>query len=396
MNKILLSTLTAKMLTSMLYAGEDITAVEPIVKEATQVKETAFFKTVDGYVRAGYQTDGEDATDLALGGKFHVETNAWYGLSAGASFYTTHAIGSHDGAGFFFFDSNNESYDILGEAYLQAQYENTTFKAGRQEIDTPYADTDDIGMVPNAFEAYVLTNTDLSGTTLIAAYISKMAGVDAESPEKFTNIGMDQGMPAFGIVYEGFDNLALQGWYYDVRDSAGDRVFTYFDATYSGKVSDIGYEIAAQYSTQESFEGDVDGDANIYGIAGTLGFESIGISIGAAYNCTNGTAASDGFGGGPFYTSAENLTLPSGGADAKATFLTAEWDAGSISLDGLTLLAGYFTLTDRHDVESNELNLAASYAYNDDLSLDIIYYDTEDNINSEAYKSTRVFVNYMF
>ncbi len=396
MNKILLGTITAKMLTSMLYAGEDITAVEPIVKEITQDNKTGLIKTVDGYVRVGYQTDGEDASDLALGGKLHVETTAWNGLSAGASFYTTHAIGSHDGAGFFFFDANNESYDILGESYLQAQYGNTIFKAGRQEIDTPYADTDDIGMVPNTFEAYGLTNTDLSDTKLIAAYISKMAGVDAEIPENFTDIGMDKGISVLGIVYEGFENLVLQGWYYDIGDSAGDRAFSYFDATYSGKVSDIGYEIAAQYSTQESFEGDMDGNANIYGIAGTLGFKSIGISIGAAYNRTNGTAASDGFGGGPFYTSAENLTLPSGGADAKATFFALEWNADSISLDGLTLLAGYFTLTDRNDVESNELNLAASYAYNDHLSLDIIYFDTDDNINTEAYKNTRVVVNYTF
>lgn len=396
MNKILLGALTTTILTNMLYAHEDITTVDPTKKEITEDKNNAFIQTLNGYVRAGYQTDGEDRSDLALGGKLHLETTTWNGLSAGASFYTTHAIGSHDGAVFPFFDSNNESYDILGEAYLQAQYGNTTFKAGRQEIDTPYADTDHNGMVPNTFEVYGLINTDLSDTMLIAAYISKMAGIGAEIPEKFTDIGMDKGISVLGIVYEGFENLELQGWYYDIRDSIGDRAFTYLDATYSGQVSNIRYEIAAQYSTQESFEGDMDGNANIYGIAGTLDIESIGVNIGAAYNRTNGTAASDGFGGGPFYTSAENLTLPSGGTDAKATFFALKWDARSVSFEGMTLLASYLTLTDRDDIVSNELNLAASYAYNDDLTFDIIYFDTDDTINAEAYKNTRVFVNYTF
>ncbi len=393
MNKIVtLSLLTA----TILMAGGDIAPVEPETK-IPEVKEAAFFKTVDGYVRAGYQQDGDDNSDLALGGKLHVETNAWYGLSAGASFYTSHVVGDNDGAGVPFFDGNNESYDILGEAYIQAKFGNTTLKAGRQEIDTPYADTDDIGMIPNTFEAYVLTNTDISGTTLVAAYVAKMAGVDAEVPEKFTNTGMDGGIPTVGIIYEGIENLAVQAWYYNIKDSAGDRVFTYFDAVYGASAGGIGYEIGAQYATQDAFDGDIAGDASIFGVSASIGLESAGISVAVAYNSTDGTAASNGFGGGPFFTSAEHLTLAETGADGDLLAVSGEWDASAVGLDGLTLGAGYFTLNDSNDIEATELDLTASYAFNDNFSVDVIYSDIEDDITGDGdFTNTRVFVNYTF
>lgn len=395
-HKIRICTMTASLFTSLLYAGGSVVSVAPKIIEANPIDNTTFFKTVDGYARFGYQNAGSGVEDMALGGKLHVETNVWNGLSAGASFYTTHAIGSHDGAGMIFFDSNNDSYDILGEAYLQAQYGNTTLKAGRQEIDTPYADTDDNGMIPNTFEAYVLSNTDISGTTLIAAYISKMAGIDAALPEKFTDIDIDGGISSFAVIYEGIENLVLQGWYYDVKDSAGDRGFTYFDAVYGGQIDTFVYEVAAQYSTQDAFTGDADGDAKIFGFSATVSHEPSGLTLAAAYDRVSGTASVDGFGGGPLYSSAENLTLSSGAADAKTTYFVAEWDAGVVSLDGLSFAAGYFTLTDKDDVEATELNLALSYAYNDHLRLNMIYYDTDDKINKESYKSTRIFANYVF
>lgn len=395
MNKIItLSLLTA----TVLMAGGDIAPVEPAVEvvASPEVKESAFFKTVDGYVRAGYQQDGDSNSDLALGGKLHVETNAWYGLSAGASFYTTHVVGNNDGAGVPFFNSENESYDILGEAYIKAQFGNTIFKAGRQEIDTPYADTDDIGMIPNTFEAYVLTNTDLPSTTIIAALVKKMAGVDADTPEKFTNIGMDGGIPTVGVIFEGVENLAVQAWYYNVQDSAGDRGFTYFDGVYGTNIGSMGLEVGAQYATQDAFTGDMAGDASIYGLSVVLGLESAGLSFSGAYNSTDGTAADNGFGGGPFFTSAEHLTLSEAGANGNVWAISAEWDASAAGLEGLTLAAGYFTLTDSQDTESTELDLTASYALNDNFSVDIIYSDVDDKINTDEFENTRVFVNYSF
>lgn len=393
MKKMLsLSILTA----SLLMAGGDIAPVETAAPDA---QWSRFFKVLDGYVRAGYQHDDASNTDLAIGGKLHVETVDWNGISLGASFYTTNALGDNkDGAGVPFFGSNNNSYSILGEAYILGKVGNTSLKIGRQEIDTPYADTDDVGMVPNTFEAAVLTNTDLPDTTFTAAYVRKMAGVDAAVPEKFTDTGMDNGIFTLGIAYEGIENLALQGWAYDIRDSAGDRVFTYFDAVYGASVGNIDYEIGAQFATQEAFAGDPDGNAKIYGISASLGYKPSGLTLSAAYNKTNGTAADNGFGGGPFFTSAEQLTLAEAGADGKAYIVGAEWDASVVGLEGLSFGTGYFTLEDRSGDKAHELDLSAEYAFNDNLSINAVYSDIKDgdNIAGGNFKNTRIFINYKF
>jgi len=86
-----------------------------------------------------------------------------------------------------FLSSENDSYSILGEAYVEFKKDKTIFKLGRQELETPYANTDDIGMIPNTFEAYIVRNNSIKDTTLIFGQVQKWAGVDS-SLEKFSKI----------------------------------------------------------------------------------------------------------------------------------------------------------------------------------------------------------------
>ena len=55
----------------------------------------------------------------------------------------------------------SNAYAILGELYLKVKFGNTELKIGRQELNTPFADMDDGGMVPNTFEALSVLNTDV-------------------------------------------------------------------------------------------------------------------------------------------------------------------------------------------------------------------------------------------
>jgi len=136
-----------------------------------------FIDTVEGYVRSGVQlTDikhDDTYTDIALGGKLHIDTKAFYGINAAASLYTTNALGKQEGNGIPFFDADNHSYTILGEAYLKGKWENTALTVGRQEIDTPFADTDDIGMIPNTFEAAMLVSQITEDTTMTLGHLHK-------------------------------------------------------------------------------------------------------------------------------------------------------------------------------------------------------------------------------
>lgn len=301
MHKTVLNAMTASMLINTVYAGGDIAPMDPAVeiKLAPKAEETSFIKTVDGYIRAGYQTDGDDASDLALGGKLHIERNSWNGISAGASFYTTNAIGSNDGAGVPFFDANNDSYSILGEAYLLGQWGSTTLKIGRQEIDTPFLDTDDIGIVSNTYEALFIVYEDIENTLITFSHVERIAGVDAEvDPAKFQKVSNNDQVQLLGIEYVFSEHLALSGWYYHLKNDEV-KSLVYSDLRYTGTFQNIEYEVGFQYA-HRNLKGNANEDADIYGAMLGLSIEQAGIDLGVAYNTATNNDATNGFGGGRF------------------------------------------------------------------------------------------------
>jgi hypothetical protein len=341
---------------------------------------------VGGYVRAGYQNHDGNVDNFALGGKLSLKTAPFYGLSTGASFYTTHGFGFGNDAtdGIPYFGSDNESYSILGEAYLEYKAMNTTLKFGRQEIDTPYANSDDIGMIPNTFEAYLLINQSLPDTTVIAGYVDKWAGVDG-SLEDFTKLNGDKGVKVISAIYSGVPNLSLQAWYYNLEDLVD---LTYFEAGYEKEFGGVSLSLAGQFATQDYDS--LNADADTIGLSANGSFENFGVNL--AYNSTDGkVGAINGFGGGPFFTSAEHLTID-GVINAEAFLVGAEVTL----MDRLTMGANYITF-EGDDFEANELDLTLSYAVSEELSLDVIHSDIEDKKDdSESFTNSRVFVNYSF
>ena len=364
-----------------------------VVLFANLVYANDFVKSVDGYIRAGFQNDDKSNQDISLGGKLHIETKSYYGILGGVSFYTTNVIGNqNDGAGNPFFDSDNNSYSIVGEAYFQANFKKSSLKVGRQEIDTPFADTDDIGMVPNTFAAAILTSNYFDDTTIVLGHIEKMAGVDAPKPEKFTDINGDNGVQVFSITYEGIKGLTTSAWYYNLNDFRIDGIF-YVDANYESKIGDFTYDLGAQFANQSHKDSD---DAKVFGLSGSLSYEKLGLTVTVAYNKSSDNAADNGFGGGPFFTSAEFLTIADAGKDADAILGSLEWDASAVGLPDIGVSFSKLLLEDDKDIDSNEYDFGLSYSFSDKLGVDLIYSYVDDDINSDNYKNTRVFINYNF
>lgn len=357
-----------------------------------------FIDAVEGYVRSGVQiTDikhDDTYTDIALGGKLHIDTKAFYGINAAASLYTTNALGKQEGNGIPFFDADNHSYTILGEAYLKGKWENTTLTVGRQEIDTPFADTDNIGMIPNTFEAAMLVSQITEDTTMTLGHLHKMAGVDAPNPSEFTRINDDQGVQLLGVSYEGISNLVLSAWDYRLNRYETDNI-AYFEANYENKYNDFTYGVNLQYALQNAQIPGAD-NADIYGIDASVGFENTGLALGVAYNKSEGNAADNGFGGGPFFTSSEHLTLAEANGEGEAFFYTLNWDAKSIGLENLSFLIGKFILEDDNGIQSDEIDFVASYSFSDALSIEAYVSHIDDKINAAKCKNTRVFLNYTF
>ena len=127
-----------------------------------------------GQFRAGYIDFKEDGTlhasAYALAGHFHLYSKRWNVFMVGAEAYAVlnsvieqnaHTLNGD------FFDDEGKGFILISQAYLDGKWGNTEIKLGRQSLDTPHADSDDIRMMPNYFEAYSITNTDIDNFTFI-------------------------------------------------------------------------------------------------------------------------------------------------------------------------------------------------------------------------------------
>ena len=241
---IALSAIAVGLLSSAsIQAADDLSSMFSEGKTSGQIR--AFYINRDDTSKAGSQI----AT--AIGGHLKFETADYSGFSMGTALYTTNRILSDleddtMGPNTTLLKNDGSSYSILGEAYLQYKRGNTTFKAGRQKLNTPLAGADDARMLPNLFEAYVLSNTDIDNTTLIAAHVTKFAagtfanaynggivgatagytavpGNTAKYQGEFTNMGTwavgesTAGVSTVGAIYKN-NNLKLQAWDYYAFD----------------------------------------------------------------------------------------------------------------------------------------------------------------------------------
>ncbi|HFD14140.1 MAG TPA: outer membrane porin, OprD family, partial [Epsilonproteobacteria bacterium] len=287
-----------------------------------------------GQIRIGYinfKEDGAASTHgYGLAGHVHFDTQRWHGLSVGLSAYGVLNLATNQNplnVNPDFFDADGDSFAQLTEAYLDGKWGETEVKLGRQMLDTPHADSDDIRMIPNYFEAYTITDNSIKDLTLSAGIITKMAGwengVDAQ---KFVKIGEALGISNIdGVVYasisyEGIKDVSFSLWYYNYQDIA--------DVLYS----EVGYEktfnayssltLGLQYDgSQESGAAKLGTqDAQTYGISMELASEAIGVHILAAYNKDTGStgASSLNLGGGALFTSMEDQTLDAVGMAGEA------------------------------------------------------------------------------
>jgi hypothetical protein len=303
---------------------------------------------------AGVETDGS-----AIGGKLGYISPAWNGLSAGATLYTTGELLDDENGDFF--SSENGSYSILGEAYVQGVYANTMLRIGRFELDTPHADSDDIRMVPNTFQGLLLSNSDIAGATLYLTHLDKWAGVDSDIPETFQEMNGDDGITAVGAIYEGIDKLALQGWYYLGRDFAN---LLYLEAVYEADNFSLGAQIGSQSDESNDNSGP---DGDVWGISGS--YTLYDVTLLAAYNDVSGSVT-NGFGGGPYFTSADDHTID-GVEDQEASALGVEYGG----IEALTI--GLFHVD--FEQGEDETDYYASYEVNQQLGVELIYTDMHED-----------------
>ncbi len=346
-----------------------------IVLSGTAIADEAK-RGASGQVRLGYVNTDDNTSNpdsLAIGGKLGYKSNTYHGLSAEGTFYTSHPVGGvNDNS--LFFDSNNKGYSILGEAYINAELGQTSIKLGRQEIETPFADSNDIGMIPNTFEGLMIMNASLPYMTLLASHLQRWAGVDVEpKPEQFTKLNSTNGINILGVVYEPSKKWNAQAWHYNAKNSTN---ISYLETAISPFEN---FALGLQYVDQN---GD-DTNGKVWGLK--VDYEIGDYTLSAAHNdVSDGQVINGygGFGGGPFFTSAEEDSID-GIVDQEASALSVEY-AG---FNKLTLSASHYAF----DKSEDELDLVANYIFNINLTANFIYSDL-NNDGSVA----RIFFNYYF
>ncbi len=286
---------------------------------------------VKGEIKAVYSDSnflGKAKSDdiTVLGGSLGYTTGSFYGLTAGATFQTSHVLNEDNNNGVFANDLD-ASGSVLSEAYLEYQLANTNIKAGRQFIYTPLVSTAIDGkssesLLKDSFEAYMLTNTDIPNTTASVGYISKyLAKTDGTGDVGESDDLSGTHDDAYTILLKNnsIENLTLQAQYLKInKENSGskDINITYLQTDYTI----ANQTLSAQYvmsKDDNQAAGKEDGAAFGLKATGPLGISNLGYVV--AFNTsTKDGDVNTGIGAGTNDTLFTSIPVNGGGVPARA------------------------------------------------------------------------------
>lgn len=355
---------------------------------------------VSGEIKSQYfqkEVNNDGVNIWTNGGNLSYETASFYGLTAGVTFQAAATTAKNLSNTTTAYDSDqNVDGAVLSQSYLQYTRGNTTGKIGRQYISTPLVAGSGSRIFKESFEAYLLTNSDLPDTTLVAGYVSKFQGrTDGNgNAPKFTNTvpAVNYGTVKLDGAYtlyaknNSIEDLTLTAQYahVDIVNASAAKAF-YASASYKLPLATIS---AQTYQTDTGAATNSSGSA--YGIKATTSIDKL--SLGAAYSTIDKKAnIVNGLGNGADYLYTWSWIY--GGvyaADTKAYKLNAGYKATSnLSLD--LVYASWKTGTAKR---ASETDYIATYNFNKNLSAKLLV-ATYDQLSSETYRS-RLYVSYKF
>lgn len=390
---------------------------------ANSLEEMFSKGTPSGQIRLGYirmdsdEPGTKDLDDFAIGGQLKFETASFSGVSIGAAFYTAHSITRPDDDEFNDeLTSTDQHYDVLAEAYINYGINNFDLRIGRQQIDTPFADTDDIRMTPHTFEAVTMVFEN-AGFNLIGGYLTTWQGVDAgyHDDADFDDlvVGSD-GTVMVGAGY-GNDMFEISVWYYGILDVAnifyGELMVPFafsenVELTLGGQASIQSDETNTE--TLSSMGARVEG--SLYGAMAELSV--YGFTFGSAYTraaVDSGEMLFGGFGGGPFFTNIDTLVANefAMGQDADSYTFSIGYDFSELGVDGFS--AGYVyghyeggsdPADTSADAEVVEHNFLIEYEICSNWSMDAVYVISKDEESTAKtewdYHRSQIRLNYTF
>lgn len=385
-----------------------------VALNAASIDEAFVDGKASGQIRAAYVSQNNkvdtDTYGTSIGGILKYETDSWNDIKLGVGAYLSQKLNFATGdfdegkANPDLFGDDTKSYAYIGEGYIDYSANDIAVRIGRQLIDIPFADADDIRMHPNTFEAAIATYKGIDETTLVGGYITRWAGYDSGNDiSKFKKLAPESnGATVAGIMNESIENLELQGWYYGI-DKLTNILYT--DASYTIAFDETNeLEFVGQFARfSEKNYSNVDG--NIYGIGVNLniGMLTLGTAYNEAFN-SSGKHISSGFGNGPYVVDTDEVNLDDF-EDVKAYQLNAQLDMEDVGLKDVTLIASYTNFKSAPtNMKVDEIDLIAMYRITEALNAEVNYVivndknsnTSEDGLYNGGYDRFLVRMNYNF
>lgn len=385
MKKIALTTLITACISGSIHAA----SIDDAFKKGSTSGQLRF-----AYISVApdVSPSAKTTTAATTAGEIKFETAKWNRLQLGLAPYFAEKVNALSGdpkdseLNTDFLDSNNQSFAYLGEAYINYSFDKGSVRVGRQKLDTPFINTDDIRLFSNTFTAAWLTMELNKSITFQSGKVSTWAGFDSGSSQdvfKPASGAGNDGVVAAGISYAHSDALSANVWYYDF-----DKNFSlvYADATYA-----MGsFEFGAQYgSYSESNSSNTDGTV----LGASVSYSAGPLTLAAVMNTganDDGKSASLGLGGGNYYAAMDESTI-NGLNDVSAQVFSAEYAVS----DKFTAAIAVGHFEDKGKAtDIDETDLILGYNVSDNLGIEFTHttVDNKASANDSGTNFTRRFL----
>ena len=221
--------------------------------------------TLDTNIRSYWlrrDVDGATTSEaLALGGEV-LWRSGWYRdfASIRAAAYTSQPIYAPDErGGNGLLQPGQEGYAVLGKLSLQLQLKESRISLYRGELNTPFANKNDIRMTPFLFENYTLVSSDIPNVDILASVVT---AYKPWTSTKFVSLlsdispSTDSDMYIAGTRYRFGEDDSVGAIYYRIPDYLE---ITYAEAQIDTSIAGQAVNIAGQYIHQNSIGDEVGG-----------------------------------------------------------------------------------------------------------------------------------------
>lgn len=353
---------------------------------------------VSGEIKSQYfqkEVSNEKVSIWTNGGNLSYVTGDFYGFKSGVTLQASSVTASDlDNAPTAYNKDQNVSGAVLSQAYLQYSMANTTGKIGRQYISTPLVEGSGSRIFKESFEGLVISNTDISNTTIVAAYVDKeqyrtniaSGGTEVKEVSDFEQI--QDGAYTVYVNNKSIKDLTVDAQYALINSdthTADDTKAFYAAGSYNLSPFTI------ETQTYQTDNGNaVNSKGSAYGVNLLGNFDKL--SLGVAYSIVDKDAnIINGIGNGADY------------------LYTGTWIYGGIydaDTDAYKLSAGYKITTDLSfdlnygawktgtNPTASETDFITTYTFNENFSTKFIL-ATYDNLADESYR-TRLYASYKF